>query len=237
MCGLGGVGDLGGMVGLSAGVTLHPELGVVNYRVRELGGNPDGQVGTTVGVMRDRAVEDAQDPGFRQWAGMVTGNGSERDKVESAFWHAKRGIRFQQDKDTGAGVGDVPGDQVVEVIVRPVDMMGYVQQGVAVGDCDDFSMYVAALLESQGIPCAFVTVAADGRDPGQYSHVYCVAYPGGERVAVDASHGGWPGWEVPNEFGKYREWPVGGGGDGPGLLGMVAASMAGMWLYEKVTRG
>jgi len=27
-------------------------------------------------------------------------------------------------------------------------------------------------------------------------------------LPLDASHGEYPGWEVPNQFGKYKEWPV-----------------------------
>ena len=40
------------------------------------------------------------------------------------------------------------------------------------GDCDDFSMLTAALLEASGIPWEFVTVAADRDSPGRFSHVY-----------------------------------------------------------------
>ena len=110
-------------------------------------------------------------------------------------------------------------------------MARYVDQVIAIGDCDDFSMYLAALLTANGIACSFITVAADGHAPDQYSHVYVVAYPDGERVACDASHGKYPGWEVPNAFGKIREWEC--ADNGGGWLGMVAGVglvIAGGWL-------
>lgn len=237
MATLRGLGVDGGTA-VVEGQQLHPELGVVNYRAMDIGNDPDGQVARTVGVMGERVRQDSQDPQFRQWADGVLGQGSNWEKIQRAFDHTKAGIRFEQDAHIGAGVGDIPQDELVEVIVRPLDMMGYVQQGNAVGDCDDFSMYCAALLESQGIPCKFVTVAADGRDPNQYSHVYVAAYPDGERVAMDTSHGSEPGWEVPNRYGKYREWAIGGG---PSLLGefvvMVAASMLGSYVVRKMMAG
>ena len=106
-------------------------------------------------------------------------------------------------------------DDLIEFIVRPVDRCGYIDQGIAIGDCDDFSMALAALLATQGISTKFCTVAADERAPDQFSHVYCVAYLDGERSPLDASHGkrlGWGlGWEVPNRWGKREEWSTGGG--------------------------
>jgi hypothetical protein len=126
--------------------------------------------------------------------------------------HTKSGIKFQRDEVTGDGVGGYPSDEVVETIIRPVEMAKFMDAGNAVGDCDDFSMYVACCLKSLGIPCAFATTAADTRDPGQFSHVYVVAYPmtgSGMRMRmpIDASHGEYPGWETKG-LGRYQEWPV-----------------------------
>lgn len=197
---------------------------------------PDDQVAMTIGVMRENVARDSADPMFKIRAGQVLGQGSEQDKVERAWSHAKNGIRFRQDKETASGVQglDTGGNDVVEVIVRPLDMAGLVDRGVAEGDCDDFSSYVAALLEAGGIETAFCTVAANGADPGQYSHVYLVAYPRGVdgksvRVPVDASHGGYCGWEVENVYGKRREWPVRGN-----WIGELAMSMVGWWLARWV---
>jgi hypothetical protein len=71
-------------------------------------------------------------------------------------------------------------------------------------------MLIAALLTAKNIRCRFVTVAADPSDGYQsFSHVYVAAYAEGRRMPLDASHGSWPGWEVPlKAVGRIREWPV-----------------------------
>lgn len=217
----------------------HAAFGDVRYSIRDIGPFPDHQVAQTIGVMRSRVREDARQPWFQSRAQRILGAGDELAQVHAAHQHARGGIRFVQDEHNAAGISGLDTNQVVEVIVRPADMARYCDAGVAQGDCDDFSMYVAALLESQGIPCAFATVGADARGPDQYSHVYCVAYPRnawGERirVPVDASHGEYCGWEVPNRFGKYREWPV--SAFGSEFLASILGSIAAIWLYGWLKR-
>lgn len=229
--------------------TQHSELGPVRYTVRELPVAPDAQVGETVGVMWRNVMQDSQRPEFRQWVGEVikdAGYGADQVALTRAIWqHAHSGIRFQRDEGIGAGIAGIENpDDIVEVIVRPADMMRYVASGQATGDCDDFSQYAAAMLTACGVKCKFATVAASAEDPSQYSHVYVVAYPvdgaTGEvvRMPVDASHGKYCGWEVPNEFGKYREWGEETGfWDGVlSVLGLVAISTAGHWLAGKLVK-
>jgi hypothetical protein len=117
-------------------------------------------------------------------------------------------------------------------------MAKFVGMGNATGDCDDFSMYLAGILTVYGIPTAFCTVAASNKAPDQYSHVYVVAYPRNAqgsrgRVALDASHGEFAGWEVPNVFGKLKEWPVATVGHWSELVGWVALILAGIILGGK----
>lgn len=189
-------------------------MGEVKFNVRQMSNDPDAQVRQTLGLMRERVAEDSANPQFisrvrRIGAGVV----SELDLCKACWEHTKSNIRFQRDEVTGEGIGGYPSDEVVETIIRPVDMAYSIDRGGAVGDCDDFSMYVACCLKALGIPCAFATVAADARDPRQFSHVYVVAYPRdpltGQRVRmpIDASHGEFPGWETQG-LGRYEEWPV-----------------------------
>ena len=226
--------------------STHAVLGNVRYHAKELGPYPDLQVERTIDLMRLRSMQDSQDPDFAQRAQMLAGPGSDWQRMGRLYSHVKGSIGFIRDEATASQL-DIPnaGD-VVEVIIRPVDMARYVDAGIAIGDCDDFSMYLAAMLLACGIPCGFVTVAADSKAPDQYSHVYVVAYPANDagersRVACDASHGQFVGWEVPNVFGKIREWQCGGNGDGVGdgfgFIAMIAASVAGVfaaqWLIRK----
>ena len=190
-------------------------LGRVRYSARELGNDPDSQVSQTVQVMRERVAEDSEDPEFVQRArGVVNPQGMSATDVTQAVWrHCRDAIQFVRDEQTGVradgrAIGGGDAGDVVEVLIRPVDMARYIDQGVAIGDCDDFSMYLAAMLKANGVDCAFCTVAASAMAPTQYSHVYVVAYPDGQRVPCDASHGQYCGWEVDNVFNKRTEWPV-----------------------------
>lgn len=220
----------------------HPLLGPgALVGVRELGTNPDQQVAQTVNLMRERVREDAQDPTFIAHAQQAL-MGNAGDSLPARAWqHVKGVIDFHRDEELGSGLSGLIGDDAaadtVEFIIRPRDMMTFVENGQACGDCDDFSMYLACLLESVGIPCAFVTVAADSSAPDQYSHVYVRAYPPGEEpIALDASHGDFPGWEVPNMFGKRREWPVQGGEEVKDLLLLVGAAAGIVYLVNTFSR-
>lgn len=209
-----GGGEAGAVVPLGV-ESYHDTLGPVRMSVRELGGDPDAQVGVTIEIMRERVKQDAGTQEFQEWARGVCGSGSDADKVENAYNHVKGALTFQRDELNAAQLQGVNADDVVEVIIRPLDMKRYVEQGKSTGDCDDFSMYLACLLESVGVPCSFVTVAADAQAPYQYSHVYVAAYPeiggGVVRVPLDASHGAGPGWEADQVVTVKRktEWSVG----------------------------
>jgi hypothetical protein len=200
----------------ASGTAVHSILGAGRYRVTELGDFPDGQVVATMRRMGELASEDASNPIFQAFAARTFAGIDPSDKdaiIDRAFERVRGAIRFQNDEVSGAGLGDVAPSDLVEFIVRPVDMCRYIDSGIAIGDCDDFSMVLSALLATQGIPSKFCTVAADERAPDQFSHVYCVAYPDGERIPLDANHGDYPGWEVDQErrVGRKQEWSASGG--------------------------
>jgi hypothetical protein len=74
------------------------------------------------------------------------------------------------------------------------------------GDCAIFSMGIAAMLQAFGIPYEFVTVKVSPREPHEYGHVYLYAVTGdGRRIPLDASHGQYPGWQVPSRDILYKE--------------------------------
>lgn len=190
----------------------HPVLGTVRYTAHALPYSADGQVSGTIDIMRAKVAEDSANPAFVQRAQEIAGMGSQADKVRRVWAHAKNSIKFQRDELTGLsasglGIGGCDPDSIVETIIRPRDMANYIDQGIAIGDCDDFSMYVAALLTALGIQCAFCTVAASASEPDQFSHVYVASYPDGERLPVDSSHGDYCGWEV-EPVSRRQEWAV-----------------------------
>lgn len=213
----------------TSGNAVHATLGPGRFHAVELSNVPDDQVARTLRIMSQRASADAVSPEFRQHAAEVFEGVAPFSVLPHAFDHTKRSILFQRDENIGLGFDGGSPDDLVEVIIRPVDMARYIEQGIATGDCDDFAMYLAALLMTQGIPCKFCTVAASELAPDQYSHVYVVAYPNGERVPMDASHGEYPGWEVPNKYGKLKEWSADGS---PSLLSLAALAGLG-WLGWK----
>ena len=223
----------------------HPVYGPVSYLVEDIGWDPDGQVARTLGRMGERVREDRSDPGFCAWCRQVIGAEygelPDMEVVDRAYAHVKSTMTFQRDEVTGAGVGGYPAEEVVEVIVRPREMAGFVAQGRGMGDCDDFTMYLAGILECYGIPTEFCTVAADQRAPRNYSHVYLVAYPTDDRgirirVPLDASHGEYPGWETANTFGRRTQWPVATTGGFMGIVGWAMVGVAAWWLAGEMNR-
>jgi hypothetical protein len=197
----------------------HPELGRVLYNAVPMSENPDDQVEQTIAAMCSAASEDCQHPAVQQDVAQAWASD---DPTEDTWNYLSRaiasGMTFVRDEQTG-----VPFERdkfgrwngsVVEVLIRPADQCCMPERR---GDCDDFAMLGAAHLLARGVPCSYATVAASAEDPSIYSHVYLVAYPktgprAGQRVPMDLSHGKALGWEAPNEFGKFREWPVTSGG-------------------------
>ncbi len=203
-------------------VIEHPSFGgSVNYRVSVLPDDPDEQVADTIALMRRYVLEDAPALAVEAQAAL---NAAPGESPEFAVWRWVRSrVSFVDDLTTARPLGalDAP---VVEVLIRPVDLSAMCANGGCrrVGDCDDFSMYVAALLVALGRRVSFVTVAADPVAPRQFSHVYVASYPPEGRVALDASHGPSAGWETAHAW-RRQEWPI---NHGHGLLLLLAAGAA-----------
>lgn len=207
----------------------------LNWDATVVGDDPDAQVATTIELMVKYVREDAHTPEVVQAASEAAPPGSTPDEIlDGIFTYVRNLIRFQHDEKTAAPLEsriaaagyDYP---VVEVLIRPRDMVTWRRdtgQG-QIGDCDDFAMLTAALLQARGVEAHFATVAADARMPGQYSHVYVVAYPaGGGRVPMDTSHGQYPGWEASNGVTRREEWPIGAGLRGLLVMVLVVAAVA-----------
>lgn len=224
-----------------SGRVWHPDYGQeVNYELHELPDDPDGQVEATISLMRGYVDADHLSPAVRRQVQVANGYGG--DPLENAFAHVQGSMRFKNDDEIHGrifgkwrpgGMGDV-----IEVISRPIDTAVAIERGFRPEeDCDGYSTYASALLASQDIPCSYATVGADEQEPFRYSHVYLVAYPktgkyAGMRVPMDTSHGKYVGWECPNRFGKFREWPVYGRGDWTPLVMIGLVGWAAWRLYK-----
>ena len=240
------------------GSISHPIFGGerLNYSVMQAPDCPDAQVAATIGLMSQYVMEDSQSPEIQREAQEIylvcARHGPvDRGMVVRQVWHdTQQKIKFLRDEATAQPLESFlsrtyAGAPVVEILIRPRDMANL--QGTRAGDCDDYSMYAAALLTALSIPCSFVTIAGDPNDPGHFTHVYVAAYPDGyqgDRIAVDASHGKWCGWEgwTRGSGMRKKEWRVDGSGtveDGilGGVLGtvlFVGAAVAGAaWLLSK----
>lgn len=208
----------------------------LNYSATVVPDDPDAQVSATINLMRQYVREDAANsPEIRREAQEIYRQclGDRAIAVRSIWWKVQQKIQFLRDESTAQPLesflnkayGSTP---IVEILIRPRDMADLKHRRV--GDCDDYSMYCAALLMALGIDCSFVTIAGNAKDPNHFTHVYVAAYPhgfSGERIAVDASHGKYCGWEGKRPGMRCVEWKVSDGVGEPvdsivsGVLGTV----------------
>jgi transglutaminase-like putative cysteine protease len=212
----------------------HPVYGSVRYTVEPLSLDPDTQIAQTIERMHTLVREDAASPVIQREMREIRERVRETGQsyVEGVFQWVKGRLRFQKDEVNAGPVwsmGALGTDGVIaESLVRPVDMAN-LPEGRKVGDCDDYSMYTASLLEAAGIPWKFATVAANAQDPEVYSHVYVVAYPNGQRIPLDTSHGAYVGWEAPRPFRK-EEWGPSAGVGVWLLAAGVALAVSTCWM-------
>jgi len=195
-----------------AGTVFHPELGQeVSYVASPLSSDPDTQVAQTISHMRRHVIEDSRSAPIQRDAAAIQSSGS-GDPLSDTFWWVKDRVGFRQDEQLAQPVRALLDGDVVEVLIRPRDLAN---MGTPLEDCDGFASLLPSLLRAQGVPCSFVTVAADARDPSRFSHVYaaCVDPNTGQRVSLDSSHGPYPGWECleAGPVWRIKEWAI----DGP----------------------
>jgi hypothetical protein len=186
----------------------HPAfLAAINIGRAPLSDDPDTAVAQTIQQMAEYVRQDSGSPFFRSLARQLRGASSD-ETIHNVWDWIKARVRFVPDSQIAAML-QLPASQlrhssIAEVLIRPVDI---VRMADPMGDCDDFSMLGACLLTAAGIPCSFVTLAADAREPSQFSHVYLETMG----RAFDASHGPFVGWEARNRFGRRQSWSVANG--------------------------
>lgn len=156
----------------------------------------------------DSAVQQTARGSLGQFGGLA---GDTRDGAAavaaSAFWWCKLFVKFVHHdfiiRQRLGEVGHLQGLISPEVLVR---------MDKPEGDCAIFSECVAAFLTVFGVPYEFVTVAVNPSEPEIFSHVFLYAVmPDGSRLPIDASHGAYPGWQVPTAHVSRRQvWDASG---------------------------
>ncbi len=207
-------------------VLNHPGFGgSVRYQAVAVSDDADEQVAQTIDLMRQYVIEDSRSLAIQAEARAALAVYPDASPEDAVFRWVRSRVAFATDEHTAAPFGNHPDIPVVEVLIRPVDLSAMCSDGGCrrAGDCDDFSMYGAALLLALGREVSFVTVAADPVAPDRFSHVYLASYTDAGRVPLDISHGPGAGWETSNAT-RREEWPVGDGGSW--LVALLAASAA-----------
>lgn len=124
----------------------------------------------------------------------------QRDVACAIFYWVRTNIRFVEDEtllyeQLGVDLEDLDKELL---IVPPVLLSMPNPQG----DCDDFSLLLAAMLLCAGLRPYFVTVAADPLEPQKFSHIYICVHLADENnhLCLDAGNRlvmVEPGWESP----------------------------------------
>lgn len=168
------------------------------------GQDSDKSVSDTVALMGKHVVTSSSSPQVQtacRQAGIQAGM-KQGEIVQRVFAYIKSRVKFVEDETQLARIFSQPNSK--ELLITPPVLLTMQNPK---GDCDDFSMLCCSMLRASGVGCSFVTVAADKAMPNQFTHVYCVAYPDGDQVPMDCSHGKQVGWETPKQTRK-QIWPI-----------------------------
>jgi hypothetical protein len=185
----------------------HPWFdGAAAYEVEWLPEDSDSAVLRTMERMGELVRHGARLPEVERAAGPLRRR-SRRDTYDAVFHWVKDRVRFVRDSELASHLSGLADPDGAEVLIPPADLLRMVEPR---GDCDDFSMAGAALLESLGLPWSFRVIAADGGRPDQFSHIYLAGeLESGEPYPLDISHGDAPGLELENRYDKRGAWGLG----------------------------
>lgn len=141
----------------------------------------DRGIALTIGFMRQAAEHGQGDPQIRQLALKIVASVPNNDtagELAAIYRWVKANIAFRGELD--------------ETVQSPEVTLKFMA-----GDCDDFSVLIAALAGALGYQWDFKTVALS-QTAGDFTHVYPVVedYASGQWVPLDATvEGAYPGWE------------------------------------------
>jgi hypothetical protein len=136
---------------------------------------------------------------------------SPRVMAESCWWWCKHYLRFKHHGQMFEVWSDQLGDprNKLQLLIAP-DVL--VRMAKLEGDCAIYTMMIGAMLSSLGVRWEICTAAVEPYQPEIFSHVWPrTVYPDGGREPLDASHGKYPGWQVPQcDIYRLKVWDSGG---------------------------
>jgi len=182
-------------------------MGAVRAQTWQRSGDDEIDTGCTLALMAELAREDSTNARVKEAAAEAISQAPRNPAAwAAAVWRwVKRNVTLVSDEELARPVLTEP--EAKEVLIRPLDLLAMRRPA---GDCDDFSMLVASMLDAVGIPSMFVATAPAGeraRPGSRYSHVYVEAVLPQGIMPLDASHGPAPAWR-PGPQGKRRVQPV-----------------------------
>lgn len=136
------------------------------------------------------------------------GAGADVALARSAWWFTKHALSFIHHEEQIRMLFN-ESDQL-QLLISPDVVL---RMNPPAGDCAIYTMLVCALLKVSGVPFEIVTAAVDSRQPAMFTHVYAraVIAASGTRLPLDASHGSYPGWEVPRaHMARKQVWDESG---------------------------
>lgn len=176
-----------------AGTLNWPGIGAVRFQAWPQPDDDERATARTVALMDHVARASASHPLIQAATQQaVAGAPDPAERARRIFWWVKRRVHFREDAEQ-ARLAGLPAPNEAELLIWPADLLAMPEPA---GDCDDHATLVAAMLIAAGIEPELVTIAADPSDPSRYSHVYARARIGRARIALDTSHGAYPGWEA-----------------------------------------
>jgi len=146
--------------------------------------------------------------------------------ADSCWWWCKWNLRFRHHSNMfeawSADLGDP--QTKLQLLIAP-DIL--IRMRRMEGDCAIYTMMLCAMLKSVGLGYQIMPLAVDRFQPDIFSHVCArLVAPDGSSETLDASHGDYPGWQVPAED-IHRMWIIDENGR------RVQGSFAGLHDYRR----
>ncbi|MGH8864428.1 MAG: transglutaminase-like domain-containing protein [Burkholderiales bacterium] len=153
-----------------------------------------GDAGTaqTIAAMRRLIEEGKKDPAVHETAATIL------QGVRAFDWNGERRAIYEWVRRNIRFTRDVYGKETLHSAREILRLR--------IGDCDDYTVLLCALLATVGHKTRIVTISSNDEDPEQFSHVYPEVFAEGTWIAIDAARRN-PAYSLaPERFHRKRIW-------------------------------